>query len=64
MGSEMKHLVGKSCLLEVDYKGRILYFHASRVISVTTTHISFLDKFNKEYSFRLKDIVEVDQVGE
>jgi hypothetical protein len=62
MRSEMKHLVGKSCLLEIDHHGSILYFKAVLVKSVTTTHISFIDKFNKEYSFRLKDIVEVNQV--
>jgi hypothetical protein len=64
MRSEMKHLIGKSCLLEVDYHNKILHFHVSKVISVTSTHISFIDKFNKEYSFRLNDVVEVDKVNE
>jgi hypothetical protein len=61
-GSEMKHLVGKSCLLEIDYHGKLLYFKAILVKSVTATHISFTDKYGKDYSFRTKDVVEVNQV--
>jgi hypothetical protein len=62
MRSEMKHLVGKSCVLEIDYHDKSLFFKAICVKSVTKTHISFIDKFGKEYSFRLVDIVEVNQV--
>jgi hypothetical protein len=60
--SDMKHLIGKSALLEIDYHGKTLYFKAICIKSVTTTHISFIDKFGKDYSFRCKDVVEANQV--
>ena len=60
---EVKQLKGKSCLLEIEYHGSRLYFKATQVLEVTETHITFLDKFGQQYSFRLKDIVEVNDVA-
>ena len=58
----MKHLIGKSCTIEISYHGKPLYFKAGVVKSVTPTHISFLDKFGKDFVFRLSDVVEINQV--
>lgn len=60
----MKHLEGKSCLLDINYKGTSLFFKALRVIEVSATHITFLDKFGKTYSFRLVDVIEATVLGE
>jgi len=64
IGDQMKQLEGKSCLLEIQYHGQKLYYKATRVLDVSPTHITFLDKFGKQYSFRLIDIVEINEVGE
>ena len=62
--SDMKHLLGKSAVLEFDYHGKVLYFKAICIKSITASHISFTDKFGKDYSFRLADLIEVNQVGD
>lgn len=51
-------------MLEIQYHGQRLYYKAIRVLDVSDTHITFLDKFNKQYSFRLVDVIEINEVGE
>lgn len=63
-GEKMKQLIGKSCLLEIQYHDQRLYYRAIRILDVSDTHITFLDKFGKQYSFRLIDVVEINDVGE
>lgn len=58
----MKHLIGKSCKLTLEVNNKILYYTVKQVTDVTETHISFIDKFDDVWSFRIKDIVEANHV--
>ncbi len=54
----MKQYIGKQCKLHVQINEKDL-FYTAKIIDVTETHISFIDKFDEKYSFRLTDIVEI-----
>ena len=62
MEKKMKHLIGKSCKLTLDINSKQLFYTAKKVISISDTHISFIDKYNEMISFRMKDVVEVNNV--
>lgn len=51
-------------MLEIQHGQNRLYFRASKVLEVSATHLTFLDKFGKQYSFRLVDVIEINEVGE
>lgn len=56
----MEEFVGKSCKIHIFIRGENLFFTVKRVLSVTDTHISFVDKFDEAYSFRKVDVVEIN----
>jgi hypothetical protein len=58
---KMKDLVGRSCKIAVSVSGKDLFYTVKEVTEVTATHISFIDKFNKHYTYRWANVVEVDQ---
>ena len=58
----MKGLIGKSCKIEVDRNGKSLFYTISEVLDVTDTHITFLDRYNNQYTYRLQDVVEISKV--
>ena len=58
----MKHLIGKSCKITMEINGKTLFYTVKKIISVSDTHISFIDKFNETLTFRQKDVVEVKQI--
>jgi hypothetical protein len=58
----MKEMVGKSCLIEISRNGKSLYYRAKEVVDVTDTHITFLDKYNNQYTYRLMDVLEISHV--
>lgn len=58
----MKHLKGKRCKLIINSDNRKLFYTVSEVIDVSDIHITFKDKFNKPFIFRIEDIVEVHDV--
>lgn len=51
-------------MLEIQHGQNRLYFKASKVLEVSATHLTFLDKFGKIYSFRLMDIIEINEVAD
>ena len=57
-----KNLVGRSCKIFINSNGHVLFFSVRRILSITDTHVSFLDKFDKVYCFRKMDITEVNEV--
>lgn len=58
----MQELVGHSAKLEFNRDGKRLFFSAKTISSITDTHITFVDKFNDVYTFRLIDLVEANDV--
>jgi hypothetical protein len=60
----MKEMVGKSCLIEINRDGRALFYKAREILDITDTHITFLDKYNNQYTYRLIDVVEISRVKE
>lgn len=54
----MKQYIGKHIKILLNRNDNELFFTAF-VTNVTDTHISFIDKFKKEYSFRIEDINEI-----
>jgi len=58
----VQELVGRSGKLEFDRDGKRLFFFAKSISSITITHITFVDKFDDVYTFRVEDLVEVNDV--
>lgn len=58
----MQELVGHSAKLEFNRDGKRLFFSAKTISSITDTHITFVDKYDDVYTFRLVDLVEVNDV--
>ena len=54
----MKHHEGKKCKIHIQRDSKDLYYEAN-VLSVDESHITFVDKFGKEYTFRRDDIIEI-----
>jgi len=54
----MKQYIGKTCKLHIVVNGKDL-FYTAKVKDVSDTHISFIDKFGEDYTFRMTDIVEI-----
>ena len=57
-----RSLEGKSCNILVSGKTQDLFFNVKRIVSVTKTHVSFLDRYNNDYYFRIEDIKEISNI--
>lgn len=55
---EMKQYIGKKVKIHMKVNGNDLFYEA-QIISVTETHINFTDKHEKDYLFRILDIIEM-----
>ena len=58
----MKRLIGRSCRVTINVKGKDLYYTITEILGVSDTHLTFEDKFNKIYSYRLQDVIEIQDV--
>lgn len=58
----MKELIGKSGKLEFLRDGKRLFFYAKIISSITDTHITFVDRYDEVYSFKIEDLEEVNDV--
>jgi len=54
----MKQYMNKKCKMHILRGGRDLYYEAT-VTTVSDTHISFIDKFDIPYTFRIDDVIEI-----
>ena len=54
----MKEYLDKTCKIHIAINGKDL-FYTARIINVSDTHITFVDKFNETLTFRLQDIIEI-----
>lgn len=59
----MNNLLGKRCKLTIEIDGKKLYYTVSEVLDITKTHISFRDKFDKEYTYSLEYLKEIHSTG-
>lgn len=57
-----KNFIGKTKWIHIEIKGRDLFYTAKNIISITNTHITFIDKFEKEYTYRLSDVIETQPI--
>jgi len=55
----MKEWIGKPCRLCVNRNGVDLFYTVNQVLSVTDTHITFLDRFNSPYSLLVCEVSEI-----
>ena len=58
----MKEMIGKTASLVISRGGKDLFF-TGVISSVSNTHITFKDKFNKVLSFNIENVVEVHEVN-
>lgn len=58
----MKEYIGKRCKISIGSENGPLIFTA-RIEKVDEIHITFLDKFNKRYTFKRCNIEEISELG-
>ena len=56
----MKEYIGKKCNILVILNGKYLFYNVKKVLDVTEDHISFIDKFNNNYTYKKGDIAEIN----
>jgi hypothetical protein len=54
----MQHYIGSRARIHINREGKHL-FYTAKVIDVNDSLISFVDKFNNNYSFKISDIEEI-----
>lgn len=57
----MKDFEGKKCTL-IILRDRVKLYFTATVLAVSGRHITFLDKFGKHYTFRLSEVIEIQEV--
>ena len=58
----MKEFLDKSVWIKIKADNGFLYFTAKKVIEVTDTHITFIDKFDEMQMFLISDIVQIKEL--
>ena len=58
----MKQLINRSCRLTISLNSNILHYTVKDVLEVTDTHITFIDKFDEKYSYRLQDVIQIQDI--
>jgi len=58
---KMQQYLNHPCRLHILFEGKNLFYHAKKVTEVTENHITFIDRFNNTYTFRLADIKEASR---
>lgn len=57
----MKEYINKKCKLHILINHKDLFYTAI-ITNVTENHLSFTDKFNENYTFRLQDVIEIREL--
>lgn len=55
----MNEYIGDTVKLHIDRKG-IDLFYTAKILQITDTHISFKDKYDVKYCYRISDIVSIN----
>lgn len=64
----MKEYIGKVCKVHINVIGkkkgiRQNLFYRATIKYVSNSHITFIDKWKKQYTYRLSDVIEVQPIG-
>jgi hypothetical protein len=57
----LEQYVGKTCKIHVNIGNKDLFYTAV-LISASSTHIHFIDRFNKNFTFRVSDVTEIEEL--
>jgi hypothetical protein len=58
----LEQFVGKRCKIFIDFFGTTLVYTA-HIQSVTQSHVTFCDKFNKNFAFNNLNVIEIEEIG-
>lgn len=58
----MKEWEGQSAFITIIHNGNKLFYSAKQVLSVTDSHITFLDRNNKVFSYKVELVNEIQQL--
>lgn len=56
----MEEYINKKVFLRISIDGKTLFYNAV-ITNVTRTHISFIDKFDQKYCYRIEDVIEIKE---
>ena len=54
----MKQYIGEKCKIHIK-RGEKDLFYTAKILDVNETHMTFIDKYDKKYSFRITEIIEL-----
>ena len=59
---EMREFLNKSVWIKIKSDNGFLYFTAKKVVEVSDTHITFIDKFDEMQMFLISDVVQIKEL--
>ena len=57
----MEGYLDKLCKITIGRNGKELFYEAT-INGVSNIHISFKDKYGKQYTFKQEDVIEINEV--
>ena len=58
----MKEFLNRAAWIKIKADNGFLYFTAKKVIGVSDTHLTFLDKFDELQTFLISDVVQIKEL--
>lgn len=58
----MKQLIGASCRITIFLNNTQLQYTAKKIIDISDTHITFIDKFGDTFIYKISDIVQIQSI--
>ena len=59
----MKEHIGTRCRIVIEQEDKDVLYFSGKVTEVTQYHISFIDKFDIPYTFRIADVQQIKTLG-
>lgn len=60
----MKEWIGKKAQLTVELASKKQLFFNATVTKATEEHLTFVDKYGEEYTFRISNIIQIKEKNE
>ena len=60
----MKEFVGKACRIRVKVKDQYFFYTVREVTKYEEPHISFIDKYDKHYTYHKEEVRAIREEGE
>ena len=57
----MKQFLNKQCKIHISVNGESLFFTVKKVIDVSDSHISFIDRYNKLWCFDKNQVKQINE---